>query len=198
MENLKITNHVRATSLPTATHPLIASAEENLRRLKSSEGTSTSSHSTICKTLDGLVKLYECVDDVLRLPLSEQVLSHEKHAKSFEQVSNGSLNVLDTCNIIKDAFSQMKESVQLLESSLRRKRSEKSNLSDEIDAYMISNKKLNKVIYRCFRDLKNEKKRHIIEIEDSEFASLISLIEGVEDISLIVLESTLSFISIQK
>ncbi|KAK4351806.1 hypothetical protein RND71_027324 [Anisodus tanguticus] len=112
----------------------------------------------------------------------------------LNKVSNGSLNVLDTCNIIKDAFSQMKESVQLLESSLRRKRSEKSNLSDEIDAYMTSNKKLNKVIYRCFQDLKNEKKRNIIEIEDSEFASLISLIEGVEDISLIVLESTLSFI----
>ncbi|XP_060200878.1 uncharacterized protein LOC132629168 [Lycium barbarum] len=194
MENLKITNHVRSSTLPTATHPLIASAEENLRRLKSSEGTSISSHATICQRLDGLGKLYECIDNFLRFPLSEQVLSHEKHAKSLEQVSNGSLKVLDTCNIIKDTFSQMKENVQLLESSLRRKRSGESNLSNEIDTYVASNKKLNKVIYRCFQALKNTEKSNIIEIEDAEFTTLISLIEGVEDISITVLESTLSFI----
>ncbi|CAN4123070.1 unnamed protein product [Withania somnifera] len=184
MENLKITNHVRSTSLPTATHPLIASAEENLQRLKSSEGTSTSSHSTICQRLDGLIKLYECVDDVLRLQLSEQVLSNEKHAKSLEQVSNGSLKVLDTCNIIKDAFSQMKESVQLLE----------IQVTDEINAYMSSNKKTKEMINRCFRDLKNTEKNDTIVIENTDVASLISLIEGAEDISLSVLESTLSFV----
>ncbi|KAJ8538166.1 hypothetical protein K7X08_014706 [Anisodus acutangulus] len=195
MENLKITNHVRSTSLPTATHPLIASAEENLQRLKSSKGTSASSHSRICERLDGLSKLYKYVDDVLRLPLSEQVLSHEKHSKWYERVSNRSLKVLDTCNVIKDAFSQMKESVQLLESSLRRKRSGESNLSNEIDAYMVSNNKFKKMICKSIRDLKNEKKSNIIKTEDSDFASLISLIEGVEDISLTILELTLSFIS---
>ncbi|CAN4094063.1 unnamed protein product [Withania somnifera] len=194
MKYLKITHHVRSTSLPTSTHPLIACAEENLQRLKSSGGTSTSSHSIISQRLDGLRKLYECVDDVFRLPLSEQVLSNEKHAKSLEQVFNGSLKVLDTCNIIKDAFSQMKESVQLLESSLRRKRGGESSLSNEIDSYMSSNKKTNKMIYRCFRDLKSTEKNDTIVIENTDFESLISLIEGVEDISLTVLVSTLSFI----
>ncbi|MCD7462920.1 hypothetical protein HAX54_049632 [Datura stramonium] len=183
--NGKSKNHKpRSTSLPTAAHPLIASAEENLQRLKSSEGTSTSSHSIICQRLDGLRKLYECIDDFIRFPLSEQVLSNEKHAKSLEQVSNGSVKVLDTCNIIKDAFSQMKESVQLLESSLRRKRGGESSLSNEIDAYMSSNKKINKVICRYFRDLKNTVKNDTIVIEDSDLASFIRLIEGVEDISL--------------
>ncbi|KAG5613577.1 hypothetical protein H5410_024858 [Solanum commersonii] len=100
-------NHVRSTSLPTAAHPLIVCAEEQLQRLKSSEGTSTSSNSMICQKLDGLRKLYDCVDDVLKLPISQQV--HEKHAKLLEQVSDVSLNVLDTFSIIKETFSQMKE-----------------------------------------------------------------------------------------
>ncbi|XP_059281513.1 uncharacterized protein LOC132035257 [Lycium ferocissimum] len=193
MPNQMTTNHVRSTSLPTATHPLIVNAEQQLQRLKSSEGTSTSSNSTICPKLDGLKKLYDCVDDVLKLPITQQV--HEKHAKLLEQVSDVSLNVLDTCIITKDAFSQMKESVQLLQSSLRRARGGESNLSTQVDAYMASNKKLNKVICKCFKDLKQKENNQSIVIEDSDFTSLISLMKGVEDFSLIVLESTLSFIS---
>ncbi|KAK4351807.1 hypothetical protein RND71_027325 [Anisodus tanguticus] len=187
------TNHVRSASLPTATRSLIMSAEEQLQRLKSSAGTSTSSNSTICRKLDGLKKLYDCVDDVLKLPISQQI--HEKHAKLLEQVSDVSLNVLDTCSIIKDAFSQMKGSVQLLESSLRRGIVGESNLSTQVDAYMASNKQLNKVICKRLRDLKQKGNTQTIIIEDSEFASLISLIKGVDDISITVLESTLSFIS---
>ncbi|KAJ8540852.1 hypothetical protein K7X08_001668 [Anisodus acutangulus] len=193
MANQMTTNHVRSTSFPIATHPLIVSAEEQLQRLKSSQGTSTSSNSTICQKLDGLRKLYDCVDDVLQLPISQHV--HEKHAKLLEQVSDMSLNVLDTCSISKDAFLQMKESVQLLESSLRRGRGGESNLSTQVDVYMASNKKLNKVVSRRLRDLKQKENNQIIVIEDPDFASLISLIKGVEDISLTVLESTLSFIS---
>ncbi|XP_060199917.1 uncharacterized protein LOC132628186 [Lycium barbarum] len=193
MPNQMTTNHVRSTSLPTATHPLIVNAEQQLQRLKSSEGTSTSSNSTICQKLDGLKKLYDCVDGVLKLPITQQV--HEKHAKLLEQVSDVSLNVLDTCSITKDAFSQMKESVQLLESSLRRARGGESNLSTQVDAYMASNKKLNKVICKCFKDLKQKENNQSIVIEDSDFTSLISLVKGVEGFSLIVLESTLSFIS---
>ncbi|WMV27808.1 hypothetical protein MTR67_021193 [Solanum verrucosum] len=87
-------------SLPTAAHPLIVCAEEQLQRLKSSEGTSSSSNSTINQKLDGQRKLYDCVDDVLKLPISQQV--HEKHAKLLEQVSDVSLNVLDTRNFLTD------------------------------------------------------------------------------------------------
>ncbi|KAK4716635.1 hypothetical protein R3W88_014973 [Solanum pinnatisectum] len=77
----------------------------------------------------------------------------------------------------------MKESVQLLESSFRR-----------VDTYMASNKKL-KLICKCLRDLKQKQNNQTIVIDDSDFASLISLINGVEDVSITMLESTLSFIS---
>ncbi|XP_009618843.3 uncharacterized protein [Nicotiana tomentosiformis] len=189
------TNLVRSTSLPTATHPLIVSAEEQLQRLKSSEGTSTSSHSTICQKLDGLRKLYDCVNDVLQLPISQQVLSYEKHVKLMEHVSNGSLKVLDTCSITKDAFSQMKGRVQLLESCLRRRRGGEFSLSNEVDAYMASNKKLNKVICKGFRDLHKKENDQTIVMEESDLKSLVSLIKGLEDVTLTVLESTSSFIS---
>ncbi|MCD7462919.1 hypothetical protein HAX54_049631 [Datura stramonium] len=86
----------------------------------------------------------------------------------------------------------MKESVQLLESSLRRGRGGESKLSTQVDAYMASNKKLNKVICKCLRDLKQKENNQTIIIEDSDFASFINLIKGVEDVSFAVLESTLS------
>ncbi|KAF3614099.1 hypothetical protein FXO38_35860 [Capsicum annuum] len=195
MSNQMTTNHVRSTSVPAAIHPLTVCAEEQLQRLKSSAGTSTSSTSTICQRLDGLRKLYDCVDDVLKLPTGQEVISHENNVKLLEQVSDVSLNVLETCSIIKDALSQMKESVQLLESCLRRGRNGESNLSTQVDAYVSSNKKLNKVISKCFRDLKQKESNQTILIEDSDFASLIRLIKGVEDVSITVLESTLSYIS---
>ncbi|KAK6793089.1 hypothetical protein RDI58_012170 [Solanum bulbocastanum] len=153
MANQMTINHVRS-SLATAAYPFIVCAEEQLQRLKSSEGTSSSSNSKIRQNLDGLRKLYDCVDDVLKLSISQQV--HEKHAKLLEQVSDVSLNVLDTFSIIREAFSHMKESVQLLESSFRRGRVGESNLSTQVDTYMASNKKLNKLICKCLRDLKQK------------------------------------------
>ncbi|KAK4717978.1 hypothetical protein R3W88_016316 [Solanum pinnatisectum] len=88
----------------------------------------------------------------------------------------------------------MKESVQLLESSFRRGRVGESNLSTQVDTYMASNKKL-KLICKCLRDLKQKRNNQTIVIDDSDIATLISLINGVEDVSITMLESTLSFIS---
>ncbi|KAM7257164.1 hypothetical protein ACFE04_012905 [Oxalis oulophora] len=109
--------HVRSISLPTGSHPLAASVDEQLSRLRTSQETSTSSSSVLCHKLDGLRKLYECVDDLLQLPLTQQHLSNE----SLDDVLNGSTRILDMCDISRDVLSQMKECQWELESSLRRK-----------------------------------------------------------------------------
>ncbi|KAL3514848.1 hypothetical protein ACH5RR_027565 [Cinchona calisaya] len=179
----KFSNHSRSISLPSSSHPLLVTAEEHLQRLKSSSE-AASSHASACQKLDGLKKLYECLDDVLQLPLSQQVLSHERSGKWEEEVLDGSLRLLDICGTVKDIYSQMKESVQELQSSLRRK-----GTGD-----MVTPKKhLNKLISKCYKELKKAENSN----KDSEIqiVPLVSLVKQVQEVSLPVMQSLLFFLS---
>ncbi|KAL5780842.1 hypothetical protein ACOSQ2_011579 [Xanthoceras sorbifolium] len=148
----KVECHVRSISLPSRTHPLTSSVEDQLNRLSTSQATSSSSFSSsVCQKLRGLRDLYENVDGLLQLPLTQQALSHEQHRKKVEEILDGSLRLVDVCGTTRDLFSQIKECVQELESSLRRKRGDGSNLADQVSAYMISKKKLSKSIGSCLK-----------------------------------------------
>ncbi|XP_026378943.1 uncharacterized protein LOC113273443 [Papaver somniferum] len=155
--------HVRSISLPKNSHPLTLAVEEQLCQLKAS--------SSICQNLSGLQKLYECVEDFLST----------EDGKCSDSSLDGSIMLLDVCSIIKDVLSQMTQSVQELQSSIRRR-------SNEVSEYMISRKKISKVIRKCLADLKNNKKN------DTE----ISLLAEVEATTLAVFESILSFVSVPK
>ncbi|CDP11115.1 unnamed protein product [Coffea canephora] len=188
----KFSSHTRSISLPSSSHPLLVNAEEHLQRLKSSEAASSPSHSLACQRLDALKNLYECLDDVLQLPLSQQALSND------QEVLDGSLILLDICGAVRDIYSQVNESVQELESSLRRKRN--GHLADEVSSYMISKKQLNKMISKCYKELKKAEKNCNLTLvnKDSEKVPLVDLIKEVRETTLTVLESTLSFLSPSK
>lgn len=160
-------------------------SEGRLERLKSSQATSSSSHVSICHNLSGLVDLFDSVDDVLQL-------SQSHHGKCVEEVLDESLRLLDLCGTIRDVLSQMKEIVQKLESSLRRKRGD-SGLSNEVGAYMVSRKQLNKLIYKIFGGLKRMEKSYTTTSLEKD--SLSSMLREIEGISLTVFDSLLSFIS---
>ncbi|RZC72512.1 hypothetical protein C5167_047996 [Papaver somniferum] len=155
--------HVRSISLPKNSHPLTLAVEDQLCQLKAS--------SSISQNLSGLQKLYECVEDFLST----------QDGKFLDTVLDGSIMLLDVCSIIKDVLSQMRQSVQELQSSIRRQ-------SNEVSEYMTSRKKITKVIRKCLADLKNNKKN------DTE----ISLLAEVEATTLAVFESILSFVSAPK
>ncbi|KAI3969031.1 hypothetical protein MKW92_050521 [Papaver armeniacum] len=157
--------HVRSISLPTNSHPLTLAVEEQLCQLKAT------SSSSICQNLSGLQKLYECVEDFLST----------QDGKCLDTVLDGSIMLLDVCSIIKDVLSQMRQSVQELQSSIRRR-------SNEVSEYMISSKKITKVIRKCLANIKNNKKNN----------TEISLLAEVEATTLAVFESILSFVSVPK
>ncbi|XP_026377541.1 uncharacterized protein LOC113271832 [Papaver somniferum] len=96
--------HVRSISLPTNSHPRTLAVEEQLCQLKAT------SSSSICQNLSGLQKLYECVEDFLST----------QDGKCLDTVLDGSIMLLDVCSIIKDVLSQMRQSIQELQSSIRR------------------------------------------------------------------------------
>ncbi|KAI3974895.1 hypothetical protein MKX01_005006 [Papaver californicum] len=158
--------HVRSISLPTNSHPLTLAMEEQLCQLKAT------SSSSISQKLSGLKKLYDCVEDFLST----------QDGKCSDCSLVGSIMLLDICSIIKDVLSQMTQSVQELQSSIRRR-------SNEVSEYMISRRKITKVIRKCLADLKNNKK-NVTEI------SLLTKV--IEATTLAVFESLLSFVSVPK
>jgi hypothetical protein len=191
----KSTFHLRSNSLPSKNHPLTEGVEEQLSRLRESEATSSS----VSYKLSALKDLHDSFDDLLHFPLIQQVLSNEHYSKCIEESLERSIRFLDVCGTTtRDVFSQMKECVQELESSLRRKRCGESSCSEnEVGAYMISRKRLNKVISKCFRNLKRTEKKSISipsVDKDSNLFAVVSMIKEVEEISLLVFESLLSLI----
>lgn len=188
----KASCHVRSISLPSESHPLTQSVKVRLGRLRSSQETS----SLNCQGLSGLLKnLYESVDDFIQLPLTYQAISNVQHQGSVDEVLDRSLRLLEVCGATKDIFSQMKECLKDLESSIRRKRGE-SSLAGDIEAYMISRKKLKKVISKSksFRSLKTMEKD--ISVAQDKHTTLVTLTREVEEISVAVFASLLSSISL--
>ncbi|KAF8022617.1 hypothetical protein BT93_F0206 [Corymbia citriodora subsp. variegata] len=187
VEISKFTGHSRSISLPSRSHPLTTSVEDQLERLRSSEATSSS----VCQNLGGLKDLYESINDFLQLPLTQQAISHDNHSKCIEPLLDGSIRLLDFCGTIREVFSQMKECVQGLESSLRRKRGGDSGLVSEVESYIKSKKRLQKVISKISENLKRvEKKR-----KDSNKETALGMIREAEDISLSVFMSLLCLFS---
>ncbi|XVF03733.1 hypothetical protein REPUB_Repub05bG0019300 [Reevesia pubescens] len=185
------TSHVRSSSLPSNTHPLVASVEEQLTRLEVSEETSSS----ISHRLGSLKELYEGVDDLIHLPLTQQALCPGQ----LEDVLDGSLRLLDLCGTTIDVFSRMRDSMQALESSLRRSWG-KSGLANDVRAFMVSRKELNKMVSQCFKNLKGmDRKCKLTALhKDSEMVAVVSLLREAEEISLEVFDSLLSFLSLPK
>ncbi|CDP17673.1 unnamed protein product [Coffea canephora] len=188
--NKKFSSHSRSISLPPSSNPLIVTAQEDLGRLKSSVAASSPSNSLPCQKLDGLKNLYECLDDVLQLPLSQRALSNERIGKWEEEVLDGYLRLWDICGAVRDIYLLIKESLQELESSLRWKRS--GDWASEVSSYMISHKHLNKIISKCYRELKKAEKNCNLAVVNKD-STMVSLIKEVQIVSLPVLGSVLSF-----
>ena len=166
-------SHSRSISLPSRPHPSAEDVQEHLCRLRSSDETSTS---TLCNKLSGLKDLYECVDDFLQLPM--------RHSSDSEEALGASIRLLDLCNLTKEAFSQMRASVQDLESSLRRR---EADVSSKIGSYLICMKKVNKMVSKSLATFKKSQNKKC-----NETSATVSLLREVEEVSITMFESLFS------
>ncbi|OMO72162.1 hypothetical protein COLO4_27794 [Corchorus olitorius] len=179
--------HARSNSLPSRQHPLTSQIEENLNRLRSSQSASTSS--SLGQQLIGLQDLNEYVDILLQLPLNQQALAQEEQRKCVEELLDGSLVLLDVCNIAKDALLQTKEFTQELQSILRRRRGVEG-LANEVRKYLTSRKAVKKAICKALKNLK-----HFENKQSTYSCEVTSILREVEAVTCSVLESLLSFVS---
>ncbi|KAH7565244.1 hypothetical protein JRO89_XS09G0171500 [Xanthoceras sorbifolium] len=90
----------------------------------------------------------------------------------------------------KDALVQIKEFIQELQSILRRRYGDDKKLTSEVRKYLTSRKAVRKAIKKALANSKVKKLD-----SDHESLAMAGIIKGVEEISLTVFESLLSFIS---
>ena len=192
--NTKACYHARSISLPSRPHPLIPEFDEHLRRLRASEATSSSS---ISHKLSGLRDLHDCVDDLLLMPLTQQILAQYRHDQWVDELLDGSLRLLDICSTAKDALLQTREGAQELQSRMHRRRGSENGISNEIEKYLSSRKKVKKAIHKALRNLTGMEKecRFSTLNKDTETLSMVSMLREVETITLTVLGALLSSVA---
>lgn len=161
----------------------------------SAEATSSSS-----SKLNGLCTLHEYTDKILQLSTIQQALAQESCKKLVDELLEGSLWLLDICSFAKDVLLQSKESINGLQLTVRRRRGieleRKFNVEGE--KYLSLRKKAKKTIQKALENFKGIKKGLIITSSNTEDESLLSIISNfkeTEDVTLIQLQSLLTFIS---
>ncbi|KAK7264277.1 hypothetical protein RJT34_31884 [Clitoria ternatea] len=184
--------HGRSNSVPSAPHPFISQYDEHLNRLKASEATSSF---TICSKLNGLHALHECTDMILQLASTQQALSRESCKTWVDELLEGSLRLLDICGIAKDVLLQSTESINGLQLTVRRWC--ETAFKIEGGKYLSSRKKAKKTIQKALENIKGFKKGMISTTSnaDDETRSMIKNLKEAEAVTLIQLETLLSFIS---
>ncbi|KAL7237283.1 hypothetical protein ACSBR2_003551 [Camellia fascicularis] len=177
-------HHARSVSFPSTSHPHIPQFSDHSCRLRAFSEATCSSLPSISNRLSGLEDLYDCVDDLLLQPHTQQTFSQEGHMKWAHEVLDGFLRLLDACAATKDIFSKTKEDVKEQLSVPCRKRDVNAS---NFDRYLASRKKVRKAIQKLLKDFKS------VENEDREIVPIVSTLREVEVITLEVLESLLCY-----
>ncbi|XP_077219644.1 uncharacterized protein LOC143853798 [Tasmannia lanceolata] len=196
-------SHIRSISMPSRSHPLVSKVEEEITKLKtwvnlSASGRTTLKADKICIGLGGLKDLYCCIEDLLQLPLTQQVLIHHEQEKWAEKVLDGSLRLLDLCGTTRDLLLHMKECVKDLQLAIRRRRGGDSSIKSKVDAYIFSRKKAKKEIGKHIELLKRMDKKYVSSTlldQDQHFATVVRVLIEVKVITISIFKSMLFFMS---
>ncbi|KMT12775.1 hypothetical protein BVRB_4g088690 [Beta vulgaris subsp. vulgaris] len=169
--------HTRSYSFPSNSHPIVDQLDESLCRLRSSQAASTSS---VTNKLTDLKDLYKCVEEFLQLPLNQKTVSQNQWV---EQVLDGSLRLLDICSTSRDVLAQSKESLQDIQSVLRRRCSGELNVTNEVAEHLKTRKTSKKIIKKCLKDIK--------EVDNTNEANVLNEVQAM---TVEVFKSMLSYI----
>ncbi|GFP86954.1 hypothetical protein PHJA_000839200 [Phtheirospermum japonicum] len=162
--------------------------EDHLERLKASQATSTSS-SSICSNLASLRDLHDGINNLIQMPSIQQSLSQEQGQIWINELLEGSLRLVDLCGFSRDVVQLTKESVQDLESSIRRN-ADDIKKSEDINAYVASRKNITKMIKKCIKNLKSSSNQN-----STALPTIGTMLKEAESIDLSILKSVLTLLS---
>ncbi|KAK3018055.1 hypothetical protein RJ639_005180 [Escallonia herrerae] len=190
--------NARLNSFPCRSHPSTLRLEGELNKLKTwEEGSFMPTADTICSSPSGMEKLYVCLDDLLGLPLTQQVLSLHQHREWINKLLDGSVRLLDICGVARDFMSQLKEHVSDLQSALRRRKGD-SSMESNIAKYACFRKKMKKDFARLIAALKQMSYKiegSPLLDQDHHLHAVIRAIMEVRQNTIDALQSLLMFLS---
>jgi galactitol-specific phosphotransferase system IIB component len=188
--------HVRSISLPSRSHPSTIRVDEELNKLKTWEGTSTSTSRSIHNGLSLLEDLYISLDDLFNMTSTKQVISNHRGEKCIEELFDGSMMILDICGTTRDTMLQVKENVQALHSSLRRRKSD-SSVEKSVVEYKYYTKNMKKNVNKLITSLKHMDSKFgvtpIFELDHHHLSSLVRVLREVIAMNLSIFQLILSF-----
>ncbi|KAM7524011.1 hypothetical protein LguiA_013913 [Lonicera macranthoides] len=192
-------SNIRSISLPTRIHPTTLRVEEELNKLKTREISSTQpTAKAICNNLSSLEELYKCVDDLLNLPMTQQVISQHKLEKWVDELLDGSIKILDICGNTMDLVSQMKEHLGDVCSCLRRRKGDSSNESSiaKFGSFRKKMKKDAKKLIASVKQMDGEIGGSQILDLDHHVSAVIRVLRKVSATSIFIFHSLLVFLSV--
>lgn len=145
--------------------------------------------------MGGLEDLHDSIPEWLQLSQTQQALCNQKHRKCIEELLDGSLRTLDVCGILQDVLSLTKGCIWELELSFRRKRGVDLGFADEVDSYVLSRRKMRKLVSKTLSSLERMEKQNILRKDSVEDAAALNFLREVEQINISVFESVLRFLS---
>ncbi|PNY00732.1 hypothetical protein L195_g024018 [Trifolium pratense] len=186
--------HVRSNSFPSESHPSSTRIEQELTKIKTWEATSTSV--SITTGLSYLEDLYISLEDLLRIASTQKTISHHQGEKLVEELLDGSVKILDICGITRDTMLQIKENVQSLHSSLRRRKGD-SNIEKSVAEYNFFTKKMKKNVTKLITSLKQMESKFgasSLLNQDQEVVAVIRVLREVIVMNISIFRSILSFL----
>lgn len=137
--------------------------------------------------------MHECVDKLYLLPCIQEAFVRQCEEKWVDELLDGSLRLLDMCSSAKDALIHTKECVRELHSAIRRR----SGIENEVKKYLASRKVVKRAIQKALETNKSVESKCKVALDESDrdTTAMVSLLKGVEAISLKFFESLLCLIS---
>ncbi|KAK8653134.1 hypothetical protein V6N13_127147 [Hibiscus sabdariffa] len=191
--------HVRSISLPSRSHPTTLRIEDELNRLKTRVSSAVLTSESVSVGLSGLGDLYQCMDDLLDMASTQQVLAVHRHEKCVDALLDGYVRLLDVCGTARDYMFQIKEHVRALQSALRRRKGD-SSIENDILRYTSFRKVMKKQAKKLITELKrmdenDELDASLCQDQDHHFSAVIRVLRQVNGTNACVFQSLLSFLS---
>ncbi|XP_051150866.1 uncharacterized protein LOC127265203 [Andrographis paniculata] len=143
---------VRSISLPSRLHTLKSTKIEcQLQKLKSWHNPSSLSPTapvTSETVQSGLLSLAGLCNSLSEIDTTKQ---------SLEDSLENSIELIDSCNAIKETILMIRDNVQSLQSALRRKGCLDADIQHHISSYLCFRKKMHKSVQKSVKKLKNLK-----------------------------------------
>ncbi|XP_057493275.1 uncharacterized protein LOC130778807 [Actinidia eriantha] len=87
---------------------LIPQVDDHLCRLRASKATSSSLLSSAAERPSVVEDMFDCLDDLILLPITQQAFAQKQNDKWVEEALDGYLKLLDLCAAAQDVSSQTK------------------------------------------------------------------------------------------